>query len=340
MNTQVRCLLFVALAVAAVHVAGAGGVQDVGTLVPETVADDDSLPALEIVVRGRPARVHYRAFGFAPGAQVSRPVIFLLHGSLSDMRGYLKLAPTLAAHYPLFMWDMRGNGLSERVPPSELGFRWMAEEIEAVRRTVAPDSKIILIGYSWSGVFASIYAGTHRQHVHSLVLIEPPGLTGEYQNEAGGALNLFGPGYLGMAYLSEVVSARDHATVDFRSLAMLESGVRDFFVDADNPPHMPVWRVGGVAIAVWESSVVGPGGFVYDYTDGLEALRQPVLLLGSDHSPIGYEFQKKTNLREFPNVRIGLVENAGHRMVVEELDQVVAHITRFFLETSATEKEQ
>lgn len=40
---------------------------------------------------------------------------------------------------------------------------------------MAPLSQIVLLGYSWSGVFASIYAGSHPARLHALILLDPAG---------------------------------------------------------------------------------------------------------------------------------------------------------------------
>lgn len=307
--------------------------HDTRSLVPQTVVENPQLPSIEIEVFGESARIHYRAYGFDPQSNVSdEPVVFLLHGSLSDMRGYLGLAADLAESRRVFMWDMRGNGLSERVPAEQLDYPWMAEEIEAVRRLVAPNAPIILLGYSWSGTFATLYAAMYPENIEALILLEPPGLTGEYQSQVGSALNLFGPGYLGMTYLSEIVSPTDHARVDFRGLAILEAGVRDFFVDSENRPTMPVWRVGGLAVAVWESKVLDGFAYSYDFTIGLESFDGPVLLLGTDYSPIGFDFQSTTNATEFVDARVVLIENAGHRMIVEQPQAILEAVTDFLQE--------
>jgi proline iminopeptidase len=311
---------------------GCANLLELDRLVPQTVKENSGLPSLEIEVFDQRALIHYRAYGFTPGDTSGQTITFLMHGSLSDMKGYLDIAPQLTADTPVFMWDLRGNGLSERVPAKELSFRWMCEEIESVRRQVAPNSKIILLGYSWSGIFASLYAAQHPENLEGLILIEPPGLKGEYQAIAGSALNLLGSGYLGMTYLSEFLSPTDHEMIDFRSLAILEAGVRDFFVDIDNRPTMPVWRVGGLAVSVWESEVISGMGYEYDYTHGLGTFPHPVLFLATDHSPIGYDFQQRTNTNEFQDPRLVKIPNAGHRLIVEQPEAVTQALQDYIQE--------
>lgn len=99
--------------------AGATGCLDSdapGTHVPPTVDQDPNLPGLDIVVRGVQRRIHHRAFGDPNG-----PMLVVLPGSASDTRAYLPLQ-ALADEYRVEMWDLPGNGLSERVPADELDY--------------------------------------------------------------------------------------------------------------------------------------------------------------------------------------------------------------------------
>src|SRR5512147_2073700 len=85
---------------------------DPGNLVPRTVAEDATLPAIEM----NGSRFHAERFG-----NPANPVIVFLHGGPGgDYRSMLRLAEryngsSLADDYFLVYWDQRGAGLSERV---------------------------------------------------------------------------------------------------------------------------------------------------------------------------------------------------------------------------------
>ncbi len=209
-----------------------------GSLVPSTVIEDENLQSVIISVAGKERSIHYRTFGDA-----ANPPLFIIHGSLSDMRAYLPLQIFSDTYY-VVMWDMLGNGLSERVPKEELSPEAMVEEIEAVRRLFTPGRKITLFGHSWSAVFTARYLGKYPEHVEQAVMMEPFGLTDEIQQKADVPMNLVSEGYLDMAFASGNMTPKDHESLDYRMLAMLHSGVRDYFCDIDNLPEWPVWRVG------------------------------------------------------------------------------------------------
>lgn len=303
-----------------------------GTLVPKTVAEDPSLPSISIEVAGRVRKIHYHTMG-----NPASPPILLMHGSLSDMRGYLPLMEELSDRYYIVAWDLRGNGLSERVAKEELSFDAMVEEIEAVRNHFCPNRTITLLGYSWSADFATLYAGKYPQNLERLILVEPTGLTSEFQNEVGGALNLTTEAYMDMVYTNEFITPRTHELIDFQSLAMLKSAVRDFFCDADNPPPWPVWRVGGYALMVWEAAVMDGTKFSFDFSANLDTFDKPVLFIGSSCSPIGYEFQEKYNMTLFPNAVSYRIEGSGHRMIAEKFEEFVEGMKSFLPEYAGEE---
>jgi proline iminopeptidase len=288
-----------------------------GGLVPPTVIEDEKLPSITISVAGAERSIHFRTFG-----DDTNPPLFILHGSLSDMRAYLPLQ-IFSDKYYVVLWDMRGNGLSERVPKEELSPHAMVEEIESVRRLFAPHRRITLFGHSWSAVFVALYLGKYPENVEQAVMAEPFGLTSAIQQHADVPMNLISEGYLDMAFASGIMTPKDHESLDYMMLAMLHSGVRDYFCDVDHLPEWPVWRVGGSALLPWEGSIIDGGAWSYDFSKGLDDFPRTVLLIGSSCSPIGYSFQTEYNASVFPSAETAEIKNSGHRIVTEQFDQLV-----------------
>lgn len=298
-----------------------------GGLVPATVIDDARLPRVTLKVAGADRQVHFRSYG-APGL----PVLLVIHGSLSDMRAYMPFR-VFSDRYRVVFWDMRGNGLSERVPKEELSPDHMVEEIHAIKNLVSPDRPVSILGHSWSAVFAACYLARYPGEVREAVLMEPFGLRDRFMDNAGGVLNLTRSGYLDMAWSSGIVSPLDHARLDWRTSGMLKSAVREFHVDNDNPPDWPFWRVGGLALITWEASILdASGAYFYDFTPGLGDFHGPVLLVGSSHSPIGADFQARYHLALFQNASLLRIAPSGHRMITEQWAQLENGIRAFLAE--------
>jgi len=295
---------------------------DPGTLVPPTVDEDLDLPGMGVVVDGVERRIHLREFG-----DPSSPVLFILPGSASDIRAYLPLQ-LLADDYRVVMWDLPGNGLSERVPPEELEFHRVAESIEAVRQQISPDRPITILGHSWSATIAALYLGAYPDAVFQAVLIESPGLKDEFQEQVGLALDLAAPGYLEMVWNTEYMPT-DHEGLDYQMLAMSRSKIRHFFCPGKPNPEWPVWRPGALALIVWERSVLSGTSFSYDFTPGLDRFTGEVLIVGTECSPLGTEFQEKTNLTVFQNATMLHIPDSNHRILTEQFDALVTGLRDF-----------
>src|SRR5580765_7283461 len=83
--------------------------SDPGNLIPKTVAEDPSLPAIDLAG----TRFHAEAFGDA-----NAPVLLVLHGGPgSDYRNLLPLQALADDGYRVVFWDQRGAGLSARHAP-------------------------------------------------------------------------------------------------------------------------------------------------------------------------------------------------------------------------------
>jgi pimeloyl-ACP methyl ester carboxylesterase len=294
-------------------------------LMPLTVEDDMSLPRIEVTVDNRPRLLHLLEWG-----DPRRPTVLIVHGSVSDVRSWLPIAEGLASEYHVVAWDLGGNGLSQRLERRQLAFDLMADEVLAVKARVSPTAPVAVIGHSWGASIVALALGRQPAAFSRVVLAEPPGLTGELQNRVGAAVNLMVRGYLDMAVGAGLLAPVDHEGLDLRALEMLSSGTRAFSCPGKAPTPVPVWRPGGLALIEWETSVIGPSGaFSYDFTPGLADVEAPVLLIGTECSVIGAEFQRTGNL---PLLRQGsLVSMAGvsHRLTVEDPSGFVGVVKTF-----------
>lgn len=294
-----------------------------GALVLPTVDQTSGLPSLSIEVAGHERMIHFTTFGDS-----ANPALFIMPGSLSDMRAYLPLQELQDKHF-VVMWDQRGNGLSERVSEEELSYEAMVEEIQAMKDRFSPDRPVTLMGHSWSAVFAAMYLGRHPDALDQLILMEPFGLKSEIMEQLEMPMNLTGEGYLDMMYASKYMTPKDHEILDYQMLAVLRSSVRDYFCDRDHLPPWPVWRVGGYALIVWEKNLLNGARYDYDFTSGLASFPGEVLLVGSSCSPIGYGFQQEYHQPLFQDAQVLKIENSGHRIVTEQYAALITGLRSF-----------
>lgn len=303
-----------------------------GALLPATAERDPRLPQVAIEVAGHVRAVHAETFG-----DPSRPPLLFLHGSLGDFRAF-RAFRALADDYYLIFWDQRGNGLSERITADEYDEASIVAEIDAIRERFAPGRKVSLIGHSFGGMYASLYASRRTANVDKLALLEPGGLTSKVFNSTFQdiiAIDLFDRGMNESLWQNQLVTPTTHELLDLRGLMVLQNGRQTrYYCDPANPPHYPVWRPGGYVEFLRSKLLGGEAGFStptfdFDFARGLDNFPQKVLLVGGTCSALGPEYQAKHHAPLFRAAEVVTVTDVGHRLFVEKPDEVVAIVRRY-----------
>ncbi len=308
---------------------GCRSLNDIGVLVPPTVDEDPNLPSTSVEIHGKTRKIHLKTFG-APDL----PVLFVLHGSYTDTRPYANICQGLSDRYRVVIWDQRGCGLSERITEEEFTLESAVEEIEQIKKQFSPDKKVTIVGQSWGGGLATLYTSTHPENVEQLALIEPMPLKGSDMQELFNKIVEFryeNPSWNAMVRHGRAIGPGDHARLDYRAMMILRSTMTSgYHCDAQNPPAWPIHRVGAFLEYVRNKRLGNPiSGFSYDFTRGLDAFQDTVLILGGSCSALGYEMQKRYSQAHFPRARVVEIPNAGHRMNIEKFDEVMANFKAF-----------
>jgi proline iminopeptidase len=302
--------------------------EEPGSLVPPTADQDPRLPQIALRVAGRTRAVHLMTYG-----DPANPTLLVLHGSLADSRSYLALS-ALADRYFVVFWDQRGNGLSERIGREEFTWESVVEEIVAIKSIHSPARPVTLVGHSWGAVYAAMVMGRRPDDVAQAVLIEPFGLKGEFSNAvANETLNIFTHTMVDEVWFNDVLSPKDHESLDYKCLLVLKSAVRNYYCDSQHLPPLPVWRPGGYIEIRHNQMIMKGSSFEYDFTGGLDRYPAPVLLVGSECSTIGYSFQEKYHVGLFAQASVARVERAGHRLIVEQPDAVLAALRGYLAQS-------
>ena len=299
-----------------------------GNLVPATVAEDASLPAIEM----NGARFHVETIG-----NPANPVIVFLHGGPGgDYRSMLRMAErhngySLADNYFLVYWDQRGSGLSARVNSNELTIETYVNDLNTIMNRYSAGKPAFLIGISWGGMFATRYINDYPRRVAGAVLIEPGPLDGATMEEVKD--DMFDLS-LGAEWLNDVVwngqflSPDDHARMDYERLLGLKNSQPRFHVDNRNPEA--AWRQGAAANKyIMEDGQNSSGKFTYDFTTNLSTYTTPVLFIaGALSEVLGASLQRKQVLR-YPSASLQVVDGAGHDVAWVKTAAVLTHIRSY-----------
>ena len=286
--------------------------REAGNLVPPTVAEDASLPAIDL----RGSRFHLETFG-----DPANPVIIFLHGGPGgDYRSLLHMSEPhdgyrLTDEYFLVYWDQRGAGLSMRHDKDVLTLDVYVDDLHALVERYAPGRQVFLIGHSWGGMYATQYINAHPDRVAGAILLEPGPLDGAtYERIKDDVFDLdLGAEWLNdFAWNGQFLSPDDHARMDYERMLGLKDAQPRFHQRWDVDPA-PSWRLGAaVNRYLTEDGQDANGVAVYDFTTDLARFPTPVLFIaGSWSEVLGDAFQRE-QMPQYPAASLAVIDGAGH----------------------------
>jgi proline iminopeptidase len=266
------------------------------------------------------------------------------------MSGLTSLTSEFQFHY----YDQRGCGESTRpidrfesrnmyqnmkTLDASLGLGAQVADIERIRRILG-DEKLILIGHSWGGFLASLYAAEFPEHVEALILISPANTLVMPQPDADS--DLFAAVRAKLPAEKQVeFDAFMKEYLDFNSLfqkseadlvAMNEQFGKYYLQIMDKETTTPLpsqGKPGGWM--VWAGYV--SMGQRHDYRSALRKVTAPVLVI---HGADDLQGEAATRLYAdaFPNSQFAIIEHAGHFSFEEQPHRFVA-VVKSFLEGHA-----
>ena len=275
--------------------------------------------------------------------------VLIIHGGPGEpftqpMSGLESLTSDFRFHY----YDQRGCGESTRpidrfespnvyenmmALDRSLGLGAQIADIERIRRILG-DDKLILIGHSWGGFLASLYAAEFPEHVEALILVSPANTLVMPQPDADS--DLFATVRAGLP--AEEQAEFDEFMkeyLDFNALfqksdaelvAMNEQFGKYYLKVAKTPmPTLPrQGKPGGWM--VWAQYI--SMGQRHDYRSALQDVTAPILVI---HGADDLQSESASRLYEeaFPNAEFALIENAGHFSFEEQPDEFARIVSQF-----------
>ncbi len=281
--------------------------------------------------------------------------VLIIHGGPGEpftqpMSGLSALTSQFQFHY----YDQRGCGESTRpidrfasknmyqnmkTLDQSLGLGAQVADIERIRQILG-DEKLILIGHSWGGFLASLYAAEFPERVEALILISPANTLVMPQPDADSDLFAAVRAKLPAdkqtefdAFMKEYL---DFNTIFQKSeadlVAMNEQFGKYYLQVADVEATAPLpsqGKPGGWMVWAGYASM----GQRYDYRTALRNVTAPVLIIhGADD--LQSEAATRLYVDAFPRSEFAVIEHAGHFSFEEQPDRFAA-IVKAFLEKYA-----
>jgi len=265
----------------------------------------------------------------------------------------------LASEYRFHYYDQRGCGESTR--PFEhfessnvyqnmqtldrsLGLGAQIADIERIRRILGEES-LILIGHSWGGFLASLYAAEFPENVAALILVSPANTLVMPQPETGS--DLFASVRANLpakrqaefdAFMADYMDFNGLFDKSEDDLVAMNLKFGEFYVAvvdaapkqsedgaaAASPPLPEQGRPGGWM--VWAQYI--SMGQRHDYRQALARVNAPVLVIhGADD--LQSEAASRIYAEAFPNAQFAVIENAGHFSFEEQPEQFAQIVSEF-----------
>ncbi len=287
-----------------------------------------------------------KLYHFSRGA--GRNVLIIHGGPGMPYREPLLGLEPLTDKYRFHYYDQRGCGKSTRpidrfesknqyenmtTLDQTLGLGAQIADIERIRQILG-EEKLILIGHSWGGFLAALYAAEFPEHIEALILVSPANMLVMPQPEADSDLFASVRSRLPQSRLAEYDSfMKDY--FDFNKLftrseadlVALDEKFGEYYISVvDISGLQPIrqgepggWMTWGMYISM---------GQQHDYREGLKKVTAPVLVIhGADD--LQSEAASRLYSDTFPNARFAIIEDAGHFSFQQKPQEFAALVADF-----------
>ncbi len=289
--------------------------------------------------------LYWAAWG-PDSATTDAPRLLVLHGGPgADHQYLLPQLLRLAERHDCVFYDQRGGGRSKAAADDVGPVTWRThvDDLARVAGELVGDRPLHLVGYSWGGLLALLYAldaagaalpalgepvGGGPAHARvapaSLTLIDPAPVTRRFRDQFEGefARRSQDPRVAAMRAELAAGGLRERDPAAFRQRAF-ELSVAGYFFDPERSRDLTPFRVTGrVQQSVWES--LGD----YDLLPHLGRLACPVFVAHGREDPIPLA-SSEALVGAVAGARLAVLDRCGHVPYVEQPDALWAAVLPF-----------
>ena len=251
------------------------------------------------------------------------PDVIVIHGGPGAHHDYLlPQFDALAQGRRLRYYDQRGGGKSQVSRDTEVGWRDQTADLDGLI-SLWNAEPATLLGYSWGGLLALLFATEHPERVGRLALVSAApvhaGARREFQQRLSERMKA--PAIVRARDELRQSGLRESDPEAYRKRAF-ELSVAGYFTHPARARGLTPFRVTGrTQQAVWSS--VGD----YDLREKLASLSVPALVLHGQHDAIPISSAEET--ASLLGAELVVFEHSGHVPYVEEPHKFVAALDAF-----------
>lgn len=257
-------------------------------------------------------------------AMVEKPTLVLLHGGPGCDHSYFKpwLSP-LADQMQLIYVDHRGNGRSGRVDVATYTIEQMADDLEALRQQLGL-GRIALLGHSFGGMVAQVYALRHPKSLTHLVLSNTTPSAEFWEDAQAMAEKMATPEQL--AVLPRLFEGTLTSQQEFDDWWATCMPLYFHHADAETVKQVSSRMRGEVVVANHMMAHEIPQ---FDVRAGLASVEVPTLVIAGRHDWVTPVSQSEAILRALPGARMVVQERSGHMGFIEENEGYLETVRAF-----------
>jgi proline iminopeptidase len=302
--------------------------------VPPTVEND---PSLEFVELGS-YRFHVRTFG-----DKQLPPVIVVHGGPGGDSKYLYPIEGLSRKHHVIFYDQRGTGLSPRVSKESLTLQSSLDDLHRIVSHYGGSGQVKLIGHSWGAMLVVGYLGRHPDRVSHAVVVEPgilnPVAAVAFVRRFKASQSIWDAlPLLKYILLTPFVSSLDERFdyVMTRLMNRAKPG-GPYQCAGEAMPANAFERAGYAAFANMLKPVLDhPESFLHDLTKGVAVYPGKLLMLSSECSFIGYQYQQEFHIPSMPKQTVHVQAMAmGHNLLTLNPAWSAALVDEFFADALA-----
>jgi pimeloyl-ACP methyl ester carboxylesterase len=235
---------------------------------------------------------------------------------------------SVEAHLTLIYLEPIGTGGSARLADrKEYTLKRYAEELEGFRAALGLDH-VYLIGHSFGGFVAQLYAIAHPDRLAGLILYDTaPRLGADFGASAEKHAGEFFADRAWFADATAALGEEDNVQTDDAFRAVLGRELPLYFADWDG--HAEAYRRHFADVRAWADPLHGGSSGPFDTRAALAGLRVPTLVLvGRRDFICAVPFAEEMHAA-IPGSSLVVLEHSGHMGALEEPEAFAAAIAAF-----------
>ena len=257
------------------------------------------------------------------------PTILVHGGMVLDSSNFLPHVASLGDFLDLVIYDQCGRGRSKEREGKDRSKATIWDDVEDLEglRKALDLGKVNIIGHSWGGIIAGLFASKYPNSINRLVMIAPVGARyATWQKPWITNTMNFLP-LEDRVIFDRILKDRELRKKDPQEYftRYFTSIHKSWFGDQSYAERVPIHKVrAGTGLAVWDSLRD------YDVREDLKKVKAPTLILQGTKDAIPIDSTKEVQ-GQIKGARLEMIEGVGHYPFIEAKDRFVSLLRKFFV---------